>query len=58
MPPPRATRSTTTQLSRQIIQEPEESDPLTDIDELIIPRAKNAPGRKKLPVNASPSQLR
>lgn len=58
MPPPRATRSTTAQLSRQTIQEPEDSDPLTDIDELITPRAKNASGRKKLPVGASPGQLR
>ena len=54
MPPPRVTRSTIAQLSRQsIAPEIDELDPLTDLDESATPTSKSTSSRKKLPVNAS-----
>ena len=56
MPPPRTTRSITAQLSRQNAEEPNDSDPLTDLDE--TPPAKSVSVRKKLPISTNSRHLR
>lgn len=54
MPPPRATRSTTAQLSRQSVEEDDELGDLTDVDEL----AAKISSRQKLSTSAGSGRRR
>lgn len=57
MPPPIVTCSITARLSRQSVEELDELDPLTNLEEPTVPPAESVSARKKLPVTASSSHL-